>query len=1057
MSVRAVRQLVTRLVPRVTTQTLSREERSVDDQGHETTRTVQYQVQVVEMGTEQQVVVTYVDDPEDPAQDSLRQAEAEALEQEIQRGMSEGLEIEEAMNAAEASVFGPGAWSSPSSGDGYEPAPASSSSAMSTDLLDEGDYEIELANPGVEELLSTPVTGAVEPPALGPAAQAALDAYVTDPSDANFDSLVRELALEQAGDMSELLQDAVSTLETDPAAWNEAVELAVQADQLAHFLELSRVYDEASDLLPDVIALATERDPDRQPPWSSVTLDDLLANPLLYDQLVSTATARLTDTPPGQGPLDPADLTPEPGGAFPQVNRLNEIMRGATYVPQPNLDAAAAHAAALGYELPETFGLMDLMAPYAGRGVPVSELFQSASTELATIYAERPELVYLGQAASFATTSGTPFSFGPDGQPRYPSVLAVEPPTDAVFDPVRDRIGEIETLITALQNEQPTASDLLLATPYAAQVLLQTVAAMDPDDPALAATWDAFVAATDRIGELQAQAAESERRDTVLDLGLATVMILGAVAGVVASGGLAAIVVGAGITAGAVQTGRDVHEYLQDNYLARFNLGGSLDFTGVEDPSDAMFAITMAFNILGVGLDMATGLALLKNLGYADDAARAAAAAVDAGQVARTGSASAELLNAERVADLGEDAAAIFESLRVRAAALLPNATDAELLAAYQSAMRARSFSELDATARLLLRDASILSPDGLMAQAGSTLTRAEAEAISDRLLHVWQQSVGMNRTVDSAFAAGAISAEDYVLWSARASSVADMQRVVMSIADAALAEAHATLRSTLTAQEYSRLTAFVSSYVPDATQSANLYKLLASVAEDPNISGLGDWITYSMRAGAGADAAAVRAELWDDVSELLVAQNIASEPGFTVRVGNDLTPSVHPVTGDALPSFDLRVTDPSGDVLNIDVYSPGSRVDYGDFGTAINHARDKIITGAGGVPSGLQTSGDVQAALQITWPPPARVLDNGTEVRVAADGAVTFVTPDGRNISRGNFLEDYVDILNGTGRGAAPAGAAQIDGLTVFDSSGSVVYTYTRDPSTGLWTGATP
>lgn len=111
-------------------------------------------------------------------------------------------------------------------------------------------------------------------------------------------------------------------------------------------------------------------------------------------------------------------------------------------------------------------------------------------------------------------------------------------------------------------------------------------------------------------------------------------------------------------------------------------------------------------------------------------------------------------------------------------------------------------------------------------------------------------------------------------------------------------------------------------------------------------------------------------------------------------------------------------------------------------------------------LPRSLRTTGAVEAALVTRWPPPTQHTRAGT-VETARNGDITLVTGNGRRIARGNFFEDYVATLNHPARSPSaarvPVSEPHVRALTVFDVDGNVLYRYTRNARTGVWTGSRP
>lgn len=75
-------------------------------------------------------------------------------------------------------------------------------------------------------------------------------------------------------------------------------------------------------------------------------------------------------------------------------------------------------------------------------------------------------------------------------------------------------------------------------------------------------------------------------------------------------------------------------------------------------------------------------------------------------------------------------------------------------------------------------------------------------------------------------------------------------------------------------------------------------------------------------------------------------------------------------------------------------------------------------------------------------------MLSAGRSIDVNPNGDVVMMMPNGRQVPQGNLFSDYLNILNGNGRGAAPAGASEVDALTIYDRSGKVVQRFSKDKS---------
>ena len=248
----------------------------------------------------------------------------------------------------------------------------------------------------------------------------------------------------------------------------------------------------------------------------------------------------------------------------------------------------------------------------------------------------------------------------------------------------------------------------------------------------------------------------------------------------------------------------------------------------------------------------------------------------------------------------------------------------------------------------------------------------------------------------------------------------------------------------------------YVATQLLDPQAASAAQRVISEVAEHERIPELDDWVKFSVNPGA-ARTQELADNLLDDISELRVALGFTDEldPNEVIRVGNDLNAEYHPVEKNkTLPSFDHIVT--GGPVQrNIEVFSPYDRAaNVTNFGKAMNHAADKIIRGGGVLPS-QETRGLIEAAVVVRWPPSVASLRSG-RIETALNGDVTLATggTSARRIPKGNFFEDYVRTLNGEAKGAPPAGARQVDRLTVFDTDYTIIYIFRRDATSGRWYG---
>jgi hypothetical protein len=251
---------------------------------------------------------------------------------------------------------------------------------------------------------------------------------------------------------------------------------------------------------------------------------------------------------------------------------------------------------------------------------------------------------------------------------------------------------------------------------------------------------------------------------------------------------------------------------------------------------------------------------------------------------------------------------------------------------------------------------------------------------------------------------------------------------------------------------QLSDATEYATRVVPDAAVRRSAIDMMSRAATNRGISGFADWVRFSTAQKPGVVPAEQARNLLDDIGELQVADTMTRsiQKGESVQVGGDAHKKLRPGTGDQLTSFDITVTG-SKTPRNVEVYSPtGDTPVVGDFGTAINHAADKVIADPT-LPADYQTRGSVQAAVRVNWPPPSKTTPGGT-IATAVNGDVTLTISTGKVIPKGNFFETYTKNLNSAT--SAPAGAKKVNSLTVYDRAGKEVYCYTRDPGTNVWTG---
>jgi hypothetical protein len=273
-----------------------------------------------------------------------------------------------------------------------------------------------------------------------------------------------------------------------------------------------------------------------------------------------------------------------------------------------------------------------------------------------------------------------------------------------------------------------------------------------------------------------------------------------------------------------------------------------------------------------------------------------------------------------------------------------------------------------------------------------------------------------------------------------------------LAAVDARLAALPEPVRES-TAAQLRTATEYATLVVGDVAARRAALETVTRVGTNPRIGGFTEWVRFSTAQRPGVVPAEQARNFLDDVGELQVAETMSQAvgPRQRVEVGGDARAQLRPGTTDQLlPSFDIRVVG-AQQARQVEVYTPsGATPDIGDFGTAINHAAEKVISDPT-LPASYRTTGIVEAAVRIPWPVPNRTTRAGV-IETAQNGDVTMVQGNGVRRPLGNFFEDYVPILNGERRALPPAGASRVNVLTVYDRAGNMIYRYIR---TGArWSG---
>ncbi|RKH15443.1 hypothetical protein D7V97_00170 [Corallococcus sp. CA053C] len=236
-----------------------------------------------------------------------------------------------------------------------------------------------------------------------------MDAYLAVPTPANFDGLVRTLALEQATSMQTALQASRDRLAADPNALLGMQTVARQTQTLANYVLASTQLPLMPERFDTLRPFAQAVDPS----WAQVSFEQLTQDPALYQRLLKdldTARGPLS----GSGPLLPQGPNPELASALQDF--------------RPTMDV--------------------LMGPPHAAGVALSESVKRAGEQLDYARKQYPELAALDLGTLLGTRDAS-------------QVVAT---LDA-------RLAEVDSLVGALRTGTPGASDLFPIAMLAAQLV----------------------------------------------------------------------------------------------------------------------------------------------------------------------------------------------------------------------------------------------------------------------------------------------------------------------------------------------------------------------------------------------------------------------------------------------------------------------------------------------------------------------------------------------------------------------------------------------------------
>jgi hypothetical protein len=177
-----------------------------------------------------------------------------------------------------------------------------------------------------------------------------------------------------------------------------------------------------------------------------------------------------------------------------------------------------------------------------------------------------------------------------------------------------------------------------------------------------------------------------------------------------------------------------------------------------------------------------------------------------------------------------------------------------------------------------------------------------------------------------------------------------------------------------------------------------------AAMQNAGRIRGLDDWIRFSARKDP--------ADLNRTVAELSVARRLANEnPGAVINVAGDANAPLRPGTNERLPSFDITVEGPRGNVIrSIEVTTIDAPVSREPQITpGIRHASDKAaerIASGNPIPGDLEVNIRMQVDVGVT-------PQGGVMREVLPDGTVNLRRPDtGAIVRTSNIFDDFADHL---------------------------------------------
>jgi hypothetical protein len=627
------------------------------------------------------------------------------------------------------------------------------------------------------ELRTTAGQGALEARARVESAEAiaAMSAYVNAPTEANFDTYVREFAEAQVANQLADVQRGAAALELatpeDIAALGVA---AAEIEALRAFIAPNpyQALDESLSALssaPNADGIA--RQFGMTPP---ITSEQVLALPAeqrrQFADLLVSAQATLVTSPPPQGQPGPRNGTAETYG--PQLTASLDVIAqlersGLTW--EQASQQAGQRIAEL-YQANPLLGVVDT-GELAARVHPgMTARVELSSTGLSTsISLGAAQYAPMASEASRAALLQQITS-----QPGFSGTMAgIQSWGGAALDSAAQGL---QTLQGNLENADPppTARDLMPTASLAFEALLSRLG--NPGEAQGAngqpgPLGAAILSASELFGRYAQEEQSQARLDLVVGLGGAAASIAAGVLTVATGGAASPLLIAAlastGLAAGGYGMYRSHENYVNAERLSQFG-----ELSGVENPNELMYALEQGLNLLGIVFDAA-------DLARAASVLRGADAAVSAG---RTGdmltsldSLLASPLGMRLAGRLGEGQALTQETLQALQQLREGQYTFAQLVdIANRSVNAPQSLTATERALNDIIRAERLYTPQALDLFQRYQLTQgiSPEDAYRQALAAAGNDASAVPRQL----------AQDFVSWISRPSTVDSARAIVMSL-----------------------------------------------------------------------------------------------------------------------------------------------------------------------------------------------------------------------------------------------------------------------------------